>query len=68
VRFTFSDGSTERYDYPAEVWSTNTTRYVRQYSFRGKTLSRIELDPDKRLPDTDRTNNVWGGTSAGPRP
>jgi hypothetical protein len=68
ARFTFSDGSTENYDYPAEVWSTNTTHYVRTYSFRGKTLSRIELDPDKRLPDTDRTNNVWGGTSAGPRP
>ena len=29
ARFTFSDGSTEKYDYPAEVWSTNTTHYVR---------------------------------------
>lgn len=60
ARFTFSDGSTEQYDYPAEVWSTNTTRYLRRYSFRGKTLSRIELDPDSRLVDVDRTNNVWG--------
>jgi hypothetical protein len=70
VRFTFSDGSTERYDYPAEVWSTNTTRYVRQYSFRGKTLSRIELDPENRLVDVDRTNNSWGSApaAAGPRP
>jgi hypothetical protein len=62
ARFTFSDGSTERYDYPAEVWSTNTTRYLRRYDFRGKTLSRIELDPDARLIDVDRENNVWGGT------
>jgi hypothetical protein len=60
ARFTFSDGSTERYDYPAEVWSTNTLRYVRQYSFRGKTLRGIELDPDERLVDIDRSNNVWG--------
>jgi hypothetical protein len=60
ARFTFSDGSTERYDYPAEVWSTNTTRYVRQYAFRGKTLRRIELDPDERLVDIDRSNNTWG--------
>ena len=60
ARFTFSDGSTERYDYPAEVWSTNTTRYVRQYAFSGKTLRRIELDPDERLVDIDRTNNGWG--------
>ncbi|MFL5617636.1 MAG: M1 family aminopeptidase, partial [Gemmatimonadaceae bacterium] len=60
ARFTFSDGSTERYDYPAEVWSTNTTRYVRQYAFRSKTLRRIELDPDERLVDIDRSNNGWG--------
>jgi hypothetical protein len=60
ARFTLSDGTTERYDYPAEVWSTNTTRYVRQYAFRGKTLRRIELDPDERLVDIDRTNNTWG--------
>ncbi len=69
ARFTFSDGSVETYDYPAEVWSTNTTHYVRQYSFTGKTLTRIELDPDKRLVDVDRTNNTWsvsGGGSATP--
>ena len=68
ARFTFSDGSTERYDYPAEVWSTNTTHYVRTYSFRGKTLTRIELDPDTRLPDVDRTNNVWGAGTSDTRP
>jgi hypothetical protein len=60
ARFTFSDGSVEQHDYPAEVWSTNTTRYVRQYAFRGKTLRRIELDPDERLVDIDRSNNTWG--------
>jgi hypothetical protein len=68
ARFTFSDGSTQSYDYPAEVWSTNTTRYLRTYSFSGKTLTRIELDPDHRLPDVDRSNNVWGSASGGPRP
>ena len=68
ARFTFTDGSTARYDYPAEVWSTNTTHYVRSYEFPGKTLGRIELDPDKRLLDTDRTNNSWGQPAPGPRP
>jgi hypothetical protein len=68
ARFTFSDGSTANYDYPAEVWSTNTTHYGRTYSFAGKTLTRIELDPDHRLLDIDRTNNVWpsGGTATRP--
>jgi hypothetical protein len=64
ARFTFSDGSTENYDYPAEVWSTNTTRYLRRYTFRGKTLSRIELDPTNRLIDIDRSNNTWGTAAA----
>jgi aminopeptidase N len=68
ARFTFSDGSVENYDYPAEVWSRNTVRYQRSYSFKGKTVSRIELDPDKRLPDVDRGNNVWGSAPEGPRP
>jgi hypothetical protein len=59
ARFTFSDGSKQEFNYPVEVWSTNTTFYVRQYEFKGKKLVKIELDPDKRLPDTDRENNVW---------
>ena len=58
-RFTFSDGTTQNFDYPAEVWSTNTTYYVRQYEFSGKTVTKAELDPDGRLPDEDRSNNVW---------
>jgi hypothetical protein len=68
ARFTFSDGSVQQYDYPAEVWSTNTTRYVRQYAFTGKTVRRIELDPDSRLVDVDRSNNVWGEAPAAAHP
>jgi hypothetical protein len=43
ARFTFGDGTTEDFRYPAEVWSTNTTRYLRRYTFI----------------DIDRSNNVW---------
>lgn len=64
ARFIFTDGSTQNFDYPAEVWSTNTTFYIRRYAFPGKTVARVELDPDKRLPDTDRANNVWPRQSA----
>jgi hypothetical protein len=59
ARFTFGDGTTEDFRYPAEVWSTNTTRYLRRYTFTGKHVTRIELDPDHRLIDIDRSNNVW---------
>jgi hypothetical protein len=68
ARFTYSDGSLENYDYPAEVWSTNTVHYMRRYSVTGKTLVRIELDPDKRLVDVDRSNNVWAAAPTGPKP
>jgi hypothetical protein len=59
ARFTFSDGTTQDFNYPAEVWSTNTTQYVRRYGFTGKHVTRIELDPDHRLIDVDRANNIW---------
>jgi hypothetical protein len=59
ARFTFSDGSTESFDYPAEIWSTDEVNYDRVYGFKGKKITKIELDPDKRSMDTDRSNNVW---------
>ena len=59
ARFSFSDGTTQDYIYPALVWSTNTSRYTREYDFTGKTVKRIDLDPDHRLVDVDRTNNTW---------
>lgn len=68
ARFTFTDGAVENFDYPAEVWSTNTTHYMRRYVIGNKTLARIELDPDKRLLDVDRTNNLWGSAAGGPKP
>ena len=69
ARFTFSDGSTESHDYPAEVWSTNSVRYIRQFSFAGKTLAKVEIDPEERIPDIARGNNTWmapGGEKARP--
>jgi len=69
ARFTFSDGSTEAHDYPAEVWSTNTVRYLRRFSFAGKTLMKVEIDPEGRIPDIMRANNSWtapGGETARP--
>ena len=63
VRFTFDDGSKQDFAYPAEVWSTNTSQYLRKYGFNGKKVAKIELDPDHRLVDLNRANNVWPGPS-----
>ncbi|HTR79389.1 MAG TPA: M1 family metallopeptidase [Gemmatimonadaceae bacterium] len=59
VRFTFDNGSTQDYFYPALVWSTDTRNYVRQYAFVGKKVTKIQLDPEHRLVDIDTTNNTW---------
>ena len=64
ARFTFADGSTQDLVYPAEVWSTNSARYLRRYAFTKRPV-KLELDPDHRLVDVDRSNNVWQGTGAG---
>ena len=63
-RFTFSDGTTQDFDYPAESWYMNSVRFQRQYTFVGKTLTKVELDPDHRLIDVDRTNNTWTAPSS----
>ena len=69
VRFTFTDNTTRDFTYPAEVWSTNTVRYLRTYRFPGQVLAKVELDPDHRLVDVDRKNNVWGASAAAsPKP
>ena len=59
ARFAFSDGTTEDVDYPAESWYMNSVRFVRQYAFVGKKLVKIQLDPDNRLIDVNRANNIW---------
>jgi hypothetical protein len=59
ARFHYSDGTTQDYRYPAEVWSTNSTKYLRRYTIAGKQVQKVELDPDNRLLDIDRANNVW---------
>ncbi len=65
ARFIFNDGTVQEFDYPAEVWSTNSSRYLRTYSFVGKQPVRIELDPDSRLIDIDRSNNSWRAATVG---
>jgi len=67
ARFTFANGTTEDMRYPAEVWSANSTRYMRRYEFVGRTVRQIELDPELRLVDINRTNNRWSSRGTGQR-
>ncbi len=60
ARVTFSDGSTRDLSEPVDVWRADPARYTASYMLPNKTITRIELDPDHRLVDVDRANNVWG--------
>jgi hypothetical protein len=60
VRFTFSDGTTQDFKYPAAVWRANSRRYTVAYTVP-KAVTQIEIDPDHHLVDLNRSNNSWPG-------
>lgn len=56
VRVTEADGKKTNYDFPVEIWQRSA-----KFTFRVNTTKRIqsvEIDPDKKLPDTNRENNL----------
>ena len=51
-----SNGREQRIDLPVEVWQRG-----KEWTFKVKTTSKIAdviLDPDKKLPDVNRKNNM----------
>ncbi len=57
VRITDSKGKSELIRLPVEIWQRGGS-----WTFPVKTqsaLSKVEVDPDTRLPDLNRENNVW---------
>ncbi|HEX8299318.1 MAG TPA: M1 family metallopeptidase [Rubricoccaceae bacterium] len=56
VEFTFADGTTERASIPVEAWMSGDEAAVR-VPLNGRTVRSARLDPDGRLPDTDRSND-----------
>ncbi|MGE0439206.1 MAG: M1 family metallopeptidase [Gemmatimonadales bacterium] len=55
---TFDDGTSRRFDLPADVWRMNEKEFV--FGFFGmRRIRQVVLDPDEALADIDRGNNVW---------
>jgi Peptidase family M1 domain len=54
---TQSNGKTETLQLPVNIWYRSGTWTFKYPST--STLTRIVLDPDHALPDTDRSNNEW---------
>ena len=58
VQLTYSDGTSERITYPAEIWRKNDTS-VGKFFGSEKEITKIEVDPDEETADIDTSNNTW---------
>ena len=58
VQLTYSDGSSERITYPAEIWRKNDES-VGKFFGSEKEIIKIEVDPDEETADIDTSNNTW---------
>ncbi len=57
LRIVQSDGSTTTLALPVEIWE-RSGEFVLHFASTCRILS-VQLDPDERLPDIDRSNNRW---------
>lgn len=57
-RVTYADGSTEDRTLPVEAWYTRTT-FNAAWDSKGREPVEVVIDPNLRLPDTNRANNTW---------
>ena len=58
VEYTYSDGTSERITYPAQIWRKNDTA-VGKVVASEKEITKIVVDPDEETADIDVTNNTW---------
>ncbi|MGV6815610.1 MAG: M1 family metallopeptidase [Phycisphaerales bacterium] len=56
LKVQYEDGSTEIIDLPVEIWH-QTNRWRAGIDTKGKQIRWVEIDPQKILPDIDRSNN-----------
>ncbi len=54
----YEDGSTEDVSLPVEVWYY-TNQWTVSVPAKGDTIRRVQLDPERILPDSGRNNNAW---------
>jgi hypothetical protein len=45
-------------DLPVQIWHY-TNVWTLNVVTDGRAITRVELDPERRLPDFRRTNNTW---------
>ncbi|GEQ87101.1 aminopeptidase [Patiriisocius marinistellae] len=58
VEYTYSDGSTKRETYPAQLWRKNDAEVSLTVPSEME-ITKIMVDPDEETADIDTTNNAW---------
>ncbi|MGJ8667470.1 MAG: M1 family metallopeptidase [Patiriisocius sp.] len=58
VEFTYSDGTTKRETYPAQIWRKNDAEVSITVPSEME-IKKIMVDPDEETADIDTTNNAW---------
>ena len=58
VEYTYSDGSTKRETFPAQIWRKND-KEVRKVVASQMEIVKIMVDPDEETADIDTNNNAW---------
>ena len=58
AEYTYSDGSTERVTYPAQIWRKDDAS-VGKVIASEKEITKIVVDPDEETADIDTSNNTW---------
>jgi hypothetical protein len=62
ARAEFSDGTSSTVTLPETGWFSGVRTATVRIPLKGKTLTRVTLDPENRFQDLDRVNNVWPTT------
>jgi hypothetical protein len=58
IEATFTDGTTERFNLPVDVWRMNELEFTKGF-FSDKEIVKVVIDPDESYADIDRANNTW---------
>jgi len=58
AEYTYSDGSTKRITYPAEIWRKNDASVGKVIASEME-ITKIMVDPDEETADIDTSNNSW---------
>jgi hypothetical protein len=63
VEYSYSDGTSERITYPAQVWRKNDST-ISKYIATDKEIVGVLVDPDNATADINKDNNTWPKTLA----